>query len=818
LVGKVLEMLDTGKERDALKNAKENPESERLQNEIQKIISQKMEREADFANVITQLSQEINKSHLITHQIPHQIRRTPAGFKDRDEEVASILDQIDKGDAIIGINGMGGIGKTALALAVSNRIKDRFPDGQIFLELLGTSENPLTPAVAMSHVIQAFDPKAYLPKTENGINGLYATVLTDKNALLLLDNAANREQVELLLPPAGSSLIITSEFSFVLPGLKEIELESLPPDDAKNLLLEIDGRIGEKADDIAELCGYLPLALHNAACILAETKNISVAEYIKKLKDSKSRLKLVDATFSLSYKLLPPNLKEFWGIVSIFPSDFDNAGAAFVGKMDSIDALDSLGELIRRSLIFYIPATERDEVGRYLLHDLARIYANTQFALDESKEFEAQQLHAEYYQLQLQHANDLYLHGDMDLLHGLKLFDLERPNIVHGQKWAEMNTIKSPKIAAICSKFANSENVLYMRLHSNDYIRWLESAIIADRQIKDQKSEANHLRILASAHRELSEFEKSVEQSKESLNIAKNIDDRILQVNALIELANGYFALDKYNDAISYYETALSVSKDIGYPRGEGGALRGLGITYRNIGLARRSIDYQKKYLKIAHKLGDKSNEGKAYGNLGRAYLDIGDVSRGIRCHELQLTMSREIGDRRGEGRALSNLGHAYNHEFEKSIKYSNMALKIFQETGDLLWESDTRCVLALAYINQGDSERAIEYCNQSLSISRKIKDRRGEGSALGNLGTAYGKQKKFKKAIEFYQQRLLIAREIGDKMGEGNALFNISNCQYDIEQCENAIISAKSALEIYTQIECPRADNVRRKLEEWGN
>ena len=102
------------------------------------------------------------------------------------------------------------------------------------------------------------------------------------------------------LPPAGSALLITSHDKFALPGLKEKDLGVLPLEDAKKLLLEIAGRIGGHAEELAELCGCLPLALRNAAFALKEKPNIAVADFVKRLADARKRLELVEASFDLS--------------------------------------------------------------------------------------------------------------------------------------------------------------------------------------------------------------------------------------------------------------------------------------------------------------------------------------------------------------------------------------------------------------------------------------------------------------------------------------------------------------------------------------
>jgi hypothetical protein len=223
--------------------------------------------------------------------------------------------------------------------------------------MLGTSKVPREPEDAMAQIIRSYrGVNAPLPEDLNGLSGLYHSILTGKKALILLDNAASREQVEPLIPPAGSALLITSRNKFALPGLKEKDLDVLPLDDAKKLLLESAGRIGEHAGELAEICGRLPIALRNAAYALKEKPNISVADYMKRLEDAKVRLGLLEASFSSSYDLLTPELQRLWSLLSVFPADFDLAGAAAVWEVKNDVAEEVLGELVKWSLVDYLPS------------------------------------------------------------------------------------------------------------------------------------------------------------------------------------------------------------------------------------------------------------------------------------------------------------------------------------------------------------------------------------------------------------------------------------------------------------------------------
>ena len=242
----------------------------------------------------------------------HEVPRPPADFTGREDELKELLASIETGGVTIsGLQGMGGIGKTALAFKLVELLKPRYPDAQFFLDLKGTStQQPLTAAEALAHVVRAYHPAAKLPDSESELHGLYLSVLDGQRALLLMDNAANAEQVEPLIPPAGCLLLVTSRQHFTVPGLAAKNLDTLSAADARKLLLTIAPRIGMQADEIAALCGHLPLALRLAAAAMVKYRNLSPADYVRRLRDQKQRLQLIDASLSLSYELLSEELRE----------------------------------------------------------------------------------------------------------------------------------------------------------------------------------------------------------------------------------------------------------------------------------------------------------------------------------------------------------------------------------------------------------------------------------------------------------------------------------------------------------------------------
>jgi tetratricopeptide (TPR) repeat protein len=702
----------------------------------------------------------------------HQLPSSPGDFTGREEELAALCRAIEQGGVTIsGLRGMGGIGKTVLALKLAGQITPRYPDAQIYLDLKGTGPTPLTPEEAMAHVVRAYHPTERLPESEAGLCGLYRSVLHGQRALLLMDNAAGAAQVEPLIPPSSCVLLVTSRQRFTLPGMRAINLDTLPPPDARKLLLRIAGRIGDCADEMARLCGYLPLALRLAGSALARQEDLRPAEYLRRLEDRQARLGLVEASLSLSYDLLGEGLQRQWALLAVFPGTFEREGAAAVWGLEADRAQDGLSELLCYSLVEWDPEAER-----YRLHDLARLFAESR--LGEADRASGRERHAVYYQTVCRAANALYERGGEWLLRGLGLFEMEWDNVEAGHRWAEENAAGNRRALELCDDYpAGCFHILPMRQYPRQQIAWLETALRAARRLDRRQAQGWHLGNLGLAYADLGEVRRAIEYHEQALAIDREIGDRHGEGADLGNLGLAYADLGEVRRAIEYYEQALAIRRAIGDRRGEGAILGNLGSAYYRLGEVRRAIEYYEQALAISREIGDRRNEGNWLGNLGLAYADLGEVRRAVEYYEQALEIARGIGDRRMEGNALGNLG--------------------------------------LAYADLGEVRRAIEYSDQALAISREIEDRRGEGGWLGNLGLAYKNLGEVRRAIEYYEQALAISREIGDRRGEGMTLGNLGLLAKGQGDLARAHALWEQALRIFEAIEDPNAGRVRGWLDE---
>jgi hypothetical protein len=360
-----------------------------------------------------------------------------------------------------------------------------------------------------------------------------------------MDNSRDAAQVKLLIPPKGCALLVTSRQHFALPGLKARNLDVLPVEESKKLLLEIAPRIKGEAEAITKLCGNLPQALRLAASTLKERRNLDPGDYSRRLGDEKQRLKLlspgkdkdesVEASISLSYGLLNTEEQERWRMLGVFPDTFDVAAATAIWDLggeaaeaeEAREASETLSKLMQFSMLQWNEGTKR-----YVLHDLMRDFARGKMEAAEREE--GARRHAEHYRNVLAFANQLYLKGGESVMQGLALFDLEWGNIQAGQAWAAGYAADDERAARLCSAYPIAGvHCLNLRLHSREWINWLEAALCAARSQKDRRAEGAHLG---------------------NLGIA-------------------YFQLGEPRRAIDYYEQQLLIVREIGNRRGEGAAL-----------------------------------------------------------------------------------------------------------------------------------------------------------------------------------------------------------------------------------------------------
>lgn len=328
---------------------------------------------------------------------PNRLFQLPAHLSDfvaREHEVTELVNRLRGNGGRVGLSalkGMGGVGKTTLAVQVAHLVKDHYPDAQLFVDLLGVAERPVTATEAMARLIRDFHPDtAKLPETEAELLPIYRSTLTGKRALIVLDNAADESQVKNLISGDKTGFIITSRRALALDGVILVELDVLSPEKSRQLLR---GILRSKGSDdelhaVAELCGHLPLALRVAGDFLRLKRGWTVTQYIDALNQERHRwLKIgtdpqkdVEAVLKLSSAQLvrdDVDLATRWHFLADWPADFgaDAAAAAWDMESDEHAVREDLAKLVDRSLLLF-----DEKSSRYRLHDLMKPIAAGLFA------------------------------------------------------------------------------------------------------------------------------------------------------------------------------------------------------------------------------------------------------------------------------------------------------------------------------------------------------------------------------------------------------------------------------------------------------
>ncbi len=748
----------------------------------------------------------------LLHQLPPPLPE----FAGRSFELAELFAARSNPEIkILGLQGLGGVGKTTLAVRLANQLAPHYPDAQIYIDLKGSRPLPLPIAEAQAQIIRAFLPTARLPENEADLSLLYRHVLRGKRVLLLLDNAVNAQQAAPLLPPENCLSIVTSRQYIALPGLFASRIDSLSHSEARELIVRIVPQIGDQADLIADLCGRLPLALRLAASTLTQHPDLSVEDYALKLNQLHNREKPprpIEAVLATSFDLLNPNLQKLWRSLAAFSDTFDINAAAAVWRINPDRAGVALDLLMAYSLVERNRAT-----GRFRLHDLMSHFADTHLA--EEERIAAKHRYSAHYQSVLHEADALYEQGGKYLKQGLDLVDLEWHNIQAGQVWAATRPVEDRAACELCNSYPDAgKYVLDLRQHPRERIRWSEAALNAAKMLRRRKAAGRHLIALGDSYLDMSEVNHGIGFYEQALELSRSINDRRGEADALIGLGSANYIGGALVEARQNHEEALEISRLIKDQRVEAIALGNLGVTHFALGEPRTSTVLFDQQLRIAREIGDRRNESVALGGLGAAYYALGEARRSIRLLNQQLAITREIGDRRGEASALSNLGGAYASlgDHQQAIELHEHALSIAREIVDRRNEANALGGLGVDYYLRGDIDVAAQFLDQQLNLASEIGDRRSQSQALINLGEAVSAAGDLDRAIDLLQQAFEITSQTGDIQGQGNALFNLALVFDKQGDREQAVVHAETALKLFEAADHPQARSVKLQLDQW--
>ena len=660
----------------------------------------------------------------------HRLPPRPPGFVGRAADLQQLRGLNPASGAVLtGLRGMGGIGKTALALVLAHEWAPRFPDAQLFLDGRGTHANPPSGGDLLAQVIQTFHPLAKLPDDETQLKSIYHDLLSSKRVLILLDNARDAAQVTPLIPPAGCALIVTSRHSFMLGKTAPYNVGKLPDAEAVELLREFYPALSDAdAAALVKLCAGLPLALRLAGAHLAldaaeRGGKANVAAYLKDL--GSGRLATLDAdapnagevTISETLRLSEAQLSEAertaWHQLGVFTASFDARAAAAIVAFFSekgrpfseqkatnspVQIETLLNHLVRRSLL------DREGDERFQLHDLAGEYARSQWGAEALAELRL--AHAQHYTVVGNEADNLYLKGDA--VGGLALFDRERTQIETAYKWLAGREDAAAAFTLI-SLVGAVNDFGYLRFHPRLHIDWLMGQLKAAFRVKHSEAGCAALANLGNAYANLGLFRQAIRYYDESLTLACGRLSRQVEGSMQGNIGRAYFGMGDWNQAIEYHKRHLLIAREVRDLRGESGALNNLGNVYTAMGDSRQSVKYQEQSLAIIRTTVERRQEGSILCDLGIPHADLGNFCEANEYFDQSLVIARELGDRRQEGIGLWNsaLAHESLGNRAEAITRATSALAIY-EAIESPNAAGVRAQLA-EWHSGGDSDRAAD-------------------------------------------------------------------------------------------------------------
>lgn len=598
------------------------------------------------AKVVTALREWERKPSSPPSIGPSQLPADIEDFVGREDIIRALMQRLDRDGggvaAVSALGGMGGIGKTRLAVRVAHRLKGRYPDAQLWVDMLGQSETPLTPAAALMQVVRAFHPSEPDHPDPAALAARTRAVLAGRRVLIVLDNARDTAQVTGLTPPAGCGLIVTARERIRFDGVAPLMLELLPEADAVALLHAIladrSGIDDDALAEIARFAGHLPLALRVAGEFLRDHPEVPLDRYLKELEtDRLAALAAPDqpdrdvpVVLRHSARRLAaehPALAERWQTLSVFPADFDAEAAAAVWQSGDGDTVRTLSRLTDRALVLVDADT-----GRYRLHDLMRPIAATTFAATPdpapgtpARLHAAAERHARHFWGVLRAADALYEEGHEDAFAGLALYDREDANIRAAAAWARSHAATDTAANEIAAWLPNDgAKVLGLRWPARDRIGLREDAGAASRRLENRALEGWHLSGLGLAYRKAGEPQRAIEAHERHLTICRDLGDRKGEGQALGNLGVAHRALGDIDRAISYYELCLPITRDANDRHGEGSVLGNLGIAHRRRGDGDTAIEYHRQHIDIAAELGDHEGKALAHFNMALSLRALG--------------------------------------------------------------------------------------------------------------------------------------------------------------------------------------------------
>ncbi|MEV2216256.1 cyclophane-containing RiPP biosynthesis TPR protein HaaT [Streptomyces sp. NPDC050997] len=737
--------------------------------------------------------------------------RDTTAFTDRSAELDSLVSSVraaqenEESLPVHVIDGMPGVGKTTFAVHAGHVLSERFPDGQLFVNLNGhtTGRNPVQASEALASLLTAAGvPTQQIPVGDDvgaiteARAAMWRSRLAGKKALLILDNAASYRQLEPLLPGgSGCLVLVTSRKRLAAHEEVVLAVEALPPDHAVDLFMRLSGRPADTLDrdvlkELVRLCGYLPLGVSLLAARLRHHPSWSAEDLRERLIAARDRLgelrageRAVAATFDLSYRDLTPERQHFFQSLGFYPgTDLDAYAGAALGAVPVVVARQQLDALYDAHLIDEHPGS------RYRLHDLLRDYARGLADEGDSMDHvQAVQRVCAYYLATLAVANEHIVRDGAggtpppdrssqvetppmeSRTAALGWLENERPNVLACIREAKRLALHDLVIAlaAAMAPFLRQAGPW------DQAVGLHRTAAESARHTGDQKALAGALTELGVVRRFMAAYPEATEALNEAVTQYEAVGDRRGKAGALNQVGIVWY-LTADNEAGARAQTeALALYRQLGDRHGQANCLADLGMVRRQTSRFDASVEAQSEALSIYRELGDRYGEANSLRDLGIVHCLLGEYGLATRRHREAFDIYAELGDRNHQAYALNELGvvRRLTGDLEGARDVHAQALEHYTDLGDRFGRANSIRHLGVLDRLSGDAAAAIRVLEEALEAYRDLGSRGGEAVSLSELGVARGLVGAQDGAVEGLRQSVEILRELGDRCGEAEVL-----------------------------------------------
>ncbi|MET8003033.1 AfsR/SARP family transcriptional regulator [Nonomuraea glycinis] len=648
------------------------------------------------------------------------------------------------------ICGIGGVGKTTLAVHVAHASGEVFPDGQLYVDLRGYADEATAPESALGAFLRALGiPPDVIPEVPAERSALYRSLLADRRILVLLDNARDAAQVSPLLPGSpGCAALVTSRVKLAdLPSARLIDLDVMEPDEALSLFAAVAGpeRVAAEhaaAMDVVAACGFLPLAVRIVAARLAARPSWTVSSLVSRLADEQRRLDelrvgdlAVEATFALGYGQLEAAQARAFRLLSLPTGpDISTGAAAAVLSLTARQAEDVLESLVDASLL------EAPAPGRYRFHDLLKLFARR--ALEKSERPQARTMALrrllDFYLASCQSAHRLayegsMISGNLAVAGSGRVFGTtdeavawliaEGDSLFAAINQAATSSRAAEQLLPAGDLLVAMEPLLESGTHTREFDHGTRAVLAAAMKIGDQASELRARYVLGRVLFAGNRLPEAEEQFKIVHELSTARQEKIVTGEVLNALAVVVGRQRRHTEALAWFETASQWYRDNGVPAGEALVLSYSARDHLGLGHAKDAIAAAEKGLAIFTEIGSGAGTARARYHLGIVLSRVGRLTEAVHHHAECLEFFRASKQRVWEQRVCSRLAETFitAERYSDAVRHAEEALVVSREIGHPFGEALSLTVLGKALKGLGSATRSTDCLRQAFDIFTRL-------------------------------------------------------------------------------------------------